>query len=320
MIHTRWHRVKEAVALGNVAISTKEMEAERIEKFPKAFSKVGLESGLELMEGAPKYYFESDLMKAMMDHNPQIIKSLDAMHQAGVDRLPFPYVVVEYDWGGPMLVCISETKLDPDCPFRCTAMTLMHLDRWNEDVLVLCPQTFYVSPLITLEDGSKGMRWKIRPAGWLLDTPEALALCQLGSVDYWKPEIEPGLVATLLLLNTRGIEKEVVEAPVKLNKARARTNRPPIPKHTVIRVGHLYNRSGARVSYTPGGRGHQAMHWRPGYTGARWITKKHEQFDEALANDEGKHTILVYVEPYLVNYDPLVGPEGAPIPEVVVKW
>lgn len=316
---TRWHRAVAAINAGMVAISTKDVEAEPVESFPKAWSKVGFEAAVELIESAPKFYFEHDVMMAMMEHNDQVVKSVEAMQLAGVARLPFPYMVVEYDWGGPMIVMLSESKREPDCPFRATAMSLIRM-KAGHDVVVLCPQTFYISGLITLGDGSKGMRWKVFAAGWLKESDEARALADMGSVNYWKPEIEPGLVATLLLLNTRGITREEFVAPERLNQSRAKKGKPAIPSHTIIRVGHVYNRQGRPVSRVEHERGRQPLHWRAGYTAARWVTRKHAEWDVAKADDAGRHTILVYVNPYLVNYDPMNADALPPIPERRVKW
>lgn len=315
---TRWHRVLTAINNGMIAISTRETEAERFDAFPEAWSKVGFETAIDIIQSAPKFYFERDVMEALMEHQPQVHKSLDAMQQAGVARLPFPYMLVEYDWGGPVLLLLSESKKEPECPFRATAMTIHQMPA-GHDVIVLSPQTYYVSPLITLEDGGKGMRWKIFCAGWLKEGPAARKLADMGSVNYWKPQIEPGLVATLLLLNTRGIERQEFEAPARLNQIRAKKGKPPIPSHSIIRIGHVYNREGRVVSRDEHQRGHQSLHWRAGYTAARWVTRKHERWVADRANDEGRHTVMVYVEPYLVNYDPLDA-TVPPIPERVVKW
>lgn len=316
---TRWHRVQEAARAGRIVLSTKKEEAEPVQSLPKVWSQRGFDVAMGVFDSAPKFYFDKKVMDALMQHNVEVVKSLEAMQQAGVLRLPFPYILAEYDWGGPMLVCFSESKKDKNCPFRSTAMSLVRL-KSRDDVLVLSPQTYYTSPIITLDDGTKGMRWKVFTAGWVQETPEGRKLAgEAGTEDYWKPEIEPGLVACMLLLNTRGIVREHVHSPTVLNRARAKHGKPPIPSHTIIRVGHVYERGGGAVPAGEHARRGQPLHWRAGYTAVRWITKRHAKWQAELANDMGTHQLLVYVEPYLVNYDPLVD-KLPDIPERRVTW
>lgn len=319
MFKTRWHRVQEAVALGNVFMSTAKSEAEHLEELkPGVLNKTAFVAALDLFNSAPKFYYEADCMAALYDRPDQVHRSLAAMADVGVARLPFPYLLAEYDWGGPTLVCFSESKKDKDCPFRSTAMQLMNVH--GQDAVCLSPLTFYTSPVYTEDDGiNHGMRWKVFLAGWCNGTPEAKRYADQ-TVDYWKPMVEPGLIATMLLLNTRGLVKEVVEAPEPLNRSRAKKNRPPIPTHTVIRIGHYYNRVGTRVEHRQGTGIKQPLHLRAGYTAARWITRRHPDWKAELANDEGRHTILVMVDPYIVNYDPAHPEEVPEIPERRIKW
>ena len=102
----------------------------------------------------------------------------------------------------------------------------------------------------------------------------------------------------MLLLNTRGVEKEVVKCE-RLNRSRARQGHRPVPDHTVIRIGHVYDRSGHATSVGGGGREPMPVHWRRGHTRLQRIGHGRTQ------------TKLVYIEPCLVNY---IEGEDVPVP------
>lgn len=317
-IRTRWHRALEAIANKDIVMSTGMSQAERLEDLPRnTFSQVGFDVAVDLCNSAPKFYFDKQVIEAMLERSDQVTKSLVALSQAGVAKLPFPYLLAEYDWGGPCIVLFSESKKHPETPFRATAMQ-MHRLSGGRDVLAISPQTFFASQVFADQGGHAVVNWAVRIAGWVQENDNARKLADK-SVEYWKSVVQTGLMAVLLLLNTRGIAKEAVQAPRALNNTRAKRNRPAIPGHTVVRLGHAYTRSGGTVSASEHARRKQPLGWRAGYTAARWITKRHEKWDETQADDEGKHTILVYVEPYLVNYDPTVD-ELPDIPERRVAW
>lgn len=91
----------------------------------------------------------------------------------------------------------------------------------------------------------------------------------------------------LTILNTSGITREVVE-PTRLNVARAKSGKPPIPKHHVVRIAHVYKRDGSTIKYVKG----QKIHLRAGHTrqqayGPNWSLHK-----------------PIFILPILVNYKP----------------
>ena len=319
-IRTRWHRAHEALKARRVLLSTRLTEAEPVDELPGALNRVGLESFFEIFDAAPKYYIEKDTLDAIYARPDQVLKSLVAMGEAGVFKLPFPYMLVEYDWGGPTILGLSESTHPPanmeDCKLRATALQLISYQ--PGEALLLSPQTFYVSHAYRDEAGEPTMRWRSYLGGWVNRTPDVVRYGH-ETTEYWKPEIEPGLIASMLLLNTRGLVKEVVEPKPRLNAARKAKGKPPIPTHTVIRIGHVYTRQGKTVQREEHLRRKQPLHLRAGYTAVRWITKKHERWEAEKAGPDGKHSLLVYVEPYMVNYDPL-SDDLPDIPERVVRW
>lgn len=67
----------------------------------------------------------------------------------------------------------------------------------------------------------------------------------------------------LLLINTRGIRKDVV-VPEALNRSRAARGKPVVPHHTIMRIGTVYERDGKTVA--GGGAGKTMVpHYRIGH-------------------------------------------------------
>lgn len=94
----------------------------------------------------------------------------------------------------------------------------------------------------------------------------------------------------IVLLNTRGIEQERVEAAPALNRSRYRKDKPLIPGVTVIKIGHYYDRDGTKHEF---GRNSPRVHWRRGHTRGVWVGPRGDQRLEQR-----------YIFPCLVNYEP----------------
>ncbi|CAJ1391692.1 unnamed protein product [Effrenium voratum] len=92
----------------------------------------------------------------------------------------------------------------------------------------------------------------------------------------------------ILLLNTRGIEKERVVS-TRLNRKRERKGKRPVPKYTHVRVGHIYDRDGRRQGLSKTGV-KQPVHFRAGYTRTVWY------------GPEKSLSRIDYVPPCLVNF------------------
>lgn len=98
--------------------------------------------------------------------------------------------------------------------------------------------------------------------------------------------VEMALIATV----TRGIDKEVIE-PTRLNRQREANGKPRIPRHTLVRIGTVYDHSDRPVRNT-GQRVPCEMHLRIGHVrnqahGERWGERK-----------------VVFIPPVIVNYRP----------------
>jgi hypothetical protein len=101
--------------------------------------------------------------------------------------------------------------------------------------------------------------------------------------------VNDALCAMVLLLHTKGIIADRIEVPAKLNKSRALSGKPMIQDHTVIRIGHVYNKSGEKVEYNSTGRT-MPVHWRAGH----W---RNQRVGVGRAS-----TRMVWIDPMLINY------------------
>jgi hypothetical protein len=110
-----------------------------------------------------------------------------------------------------------------------------------------------------------------------------------------------GVNIALFMLNTKGIEKRVVEVPESMNRKRAAHGKPSIPTHSVVHVGTIYRRDGTAIK-NEGGRGgwHMPMHMRCGYTRTQHFGKNREE------------TRIVYIPPCIVNFKPEEPAPAAP--------
>lgn len=95
----------------------------------------------------------------------------------------------------------------------------------------------------------------------------------------------------VLMTHIAGLEREVHEAPVKLNKARAKQGKIPIHHHEYIHVGKVYDSAGRAHSRTGTGR-HMPIHMRAGHS-------RTQRFGKGL--EESK---LIWIPPVIVNYHP----------------
>jgi hypothetical protein len=108
----------------------------------------------------------------------------------------------------------------------------------------------------------------------------------------------------LLLLNTKGIEKEVI-TPTKFNAVRQKSGKPAVPTITVLRIGTVYDRNDKGHKYIAG-TGHKRVHFRSGYT-----RRQHYGPQNSLVK-------MVHIPSCLVNYNPELG-DKPQLPEKRVR-
>lgn len=301
-IHTKWHKVVETILAvtnknGHYSIIGAQGSSEVTDQETKSLLEI-----TAVVNNQPKFWVDNELIDMM--GREDVVVSLAALHDAGVARLPFPSMLVE--WEGThyhYMVWLSERDLGEDkYPF---AAIPFWWDR-RRDELQLSPA--FVKMRLDRDPGNHNNQLCVVFDGGACPYVPDAATLELNQHREWEETVTmsagTALEAALLLLNTRGVVKEVVEVQ-RLNKARARSGKPSIPQHTIIRVGHVYKRDGSTTGVTSTGR-RMPIHWRRAHTRQQKIGKNWAQ------------TKIVYIPPVLVNYSGEGEPQ-AKIPNIEVR-
>lgn len=207
-----------------------------------------------------------------------VLKSINAMLEAGIARLPYDPMVVEF-------------QLD-NSEFR----EFVLLKEGAAREFIVHYAAFHLVTEISI----------------VIDVPVRCVLTAHGSqhgVNVFFPKqpniayalkrsvgnsVGLALLLALLMLNTKGIDKEVIEVGPALNKKRVASGKKPIPKHSVVHIGRIYRRDGTAIERPEGQRGgwHVTMHWRCGHT-------RNVPFGKGRTGRR-----LVYVPACIVNFQP----------------
>ena len=215
-------------------------------------------------------------------------KSVKALVEAGLWKLPFNPMVIEYETdGGP------EGK----------AHSFVYLYEKGEDI---------IGRVVLMELGNF-------TAMCAIDEMTARILNKEIMVDAGRYEKQSNpahklflhtfavsVHLALLMLNTKGIEKEVVHVPPSFNKKRVAKGRASIPSHTVVHIGTIYRRDGSAIKRDGHGGWHMPMHWRCGYTRRQHFGKNREEEK------------MVYIPPCIVNFKPDEDTPHAPMRKLKV--
>jgi hypothetical protein len=217
------------------------------------------------MLSVPNYVVGPDVFELLKREDAR--SSIKALCEAGLARLPFPQMVVEFRAGtlAHEFVLLEETE--------------------NEHVINM------TWAMLRLDNGY----------GLLVDQVIPFEISQQGITPLRIPSSEMhrqallvgGAIAigvALLMLNTKGIEKQVVECS-KLNKHRVRSGKTAIPKHSVLHIGMIYRRDGTGERFQRAGH-HKRMHLRAGHT-----RRQHY-------GPQNQDVKIVYVPPVIVNFKP----------------
>lgn len=223
---------------------------------------------VDAMLDAPKYAIAPSLFEVLAREDIQ--KSVLAMIEAGIARLPFSPLMVEFSASSTVRRFVLLEESGEGFSAR-TAMLLR--DRMAS-----------LSPSLA--------RVTVSPRGLHVerfsDEAEGMAIGLAGAI-------------ALLMLNIKGVEKEIVETAT-LNKVREKRGRPPIPRHTVLRIGTVFDRTG-RAQGLPGRV--MPVHLRAGHV-------RMQACGEGFADRRA-----VFIPPVLVNYRDATG-ERPRLPEKVV--
>lgn len=230
-----------------------------------------------VFNSAAKYYIDADVVELIQRDDG--FASVQAMMEAGICRLPFSPIMVEFSAGDDFRWFIlleeqgsneNKNDLKVNCVYHHfpTGRT-MHSSR--DAIMTMDVVGFSVNGVSTKQD--------------------AHAACVAATM-------------CLLLLNTKGIEKDIIY-PEKLNKARVKSGKPSIPSVTTLRIGTVYDRQGRGIKL--GSSGKVRVHWRAAYS-----RRQHHGPNNSLVK-------MVYIPPCLVNYNPELGEETPSLPEKRIK-
>lgn len=316
-IHTKYHKLFGARIL--MSVESKVLPATLFNQLVDTDS---VNDHIFSLSNLPRYVIYEELLEMLLDKNGTMHKSLNAMIDGGMVKLPYEQVIVEFDspanisYGGQdekrickvrHFVWLSEfTSKKPKEKFTAVQWTLIE-NRERPD-LVLSPLAVacdLMSPAqiensknddiekIGNVDNSAGVIMRAVPSHFFyknrLTTKFQEHILTGNEIDTLKP-ISEALCALIVLMHTRGIKQEKITVDAKLNKARAKNDKPLIQDHTVIRIGHFYNRDGERVEYNSNTGRTMPVHWRQGHwRQQRWGTG----LDKVRP---------VFIKPMLINY------------------
>jgi hypothetical protein len=298
-IYTKWHKAIELLHADRLFMMP---PGDLVRLTPNEVNYNSLITTMEVAAACVQSYVLSDEVRGIMDD--KIPATMRDLIDAGITQLPFPVMSIEYTvsiepnefhGGGQTTIftLLFENATKPGGPKpadgMATAFTFQVMKLQGKEGLILCPFNAGLNPQKTPE-GEAGVQVNYYPAGWMLNPVE---FQNKYSKNIWLDSMNDmayALNSSLVLLNTRGISQERVTSMGKLNKARVKSNKPPIPEHIVVRIGHVYDRDGKQHAYT--GR-NVRVHWRAGHTRQQPIGPR----------AEGK-TTLIYIKPTLVNFEP----------------
>lgn len=220
-------------------------------------------------ERAPKYVVAPDLMEILA--RPDVQRSIVAMVEAGIARLPFSPLLVEFSVDATIRRFVLLEEVADGIAARQALLA-------RDYMAIVSPSRV----IVTIADDGLSVSKHA-------DEKEGMATALAVSI-------------ALLMLNVRGIDKDVIEAEA-LNRRRVLSGKPPIPKHTVVRVGTVYDRSGRAVGAGSGRK--MPVHLRAGHSRMQ------------AHGPERSERKQVYIPPVLVNFQE--GDAAPSIPHKVLR-
>jgi hypothetical protein len=280
-IRTKWHKILPIIEANNVYLTAPSGgQAPHWSRFnPK--TKLAKTFVTHLSDSVPKFVVEDELIKLASQENFQ--DSLMGMKRAGVLRLPFPAIIVEFDGqdGTRGAILLRDNAYaerlpweDPNNngPMSTTSFYIrpfygmifrLHKDPDGE-YLVLSPGV--VSLDIEEKDGKPFLSIMAAGHDMIGDPKTHPELDKIIGETYTKDGIWvwTALCVAMLIMHTRGVEREVIECS-KINRKRSNAGKVLIPKHTYLRIGRVYKNSASDDSTEYVARRSPIPHWRRGY-------------------------------------------------------
>lgn len=230
----------------------------------------GHEHGLvKAMMKSPCYVVSSEVVGMLL--RTDVARTVQVLCDAGLARLPYPQLLVEFTMSNTSefrdFVLLEEIR--GQIRARCALL------RVADNVAMMFNESLYIDV-----------------------TPQGLDFVNLSKTAYGDDEskhvvssVALGVSIALIMLNTKGIDKKVVEVHA-LNKHRVRKGKVAIPTHTVIHIGTVYRRDGTSEKHHGGWS--MPMHLRQAYTRNQHYGPGNESVRP------------VFIPSCVVNYDPNV--------------
>lgn len=253
----------------------------------------GVHPILQKMMGAASYVIDHAVLELLT--RADVGKSIAAVIEAGIARLPVSPMLIEFS---PMQGYTDFVLLEED-PVEKPDQLATSLNVW---VGVMYPDNSAIIYDYSLPYGIGKDTLTIPDIQMTYTFAELANLTpakknEIESTDAQvKNFIQSGIIAlelAFLMLNTKGIEKQVIEVP-NLNKARIRKGRTPIQRHSIIHIGTIYRRDGSAIRGDFGATGrHMPMHLRQAHTRRQHYGPR-----------EDGNTKLIFVPACIVNFVP----------------
>lgn len=274
-IRTQWHKVMPLIEKDEVYLTAPPGGAGQ---HWSVFNNEGDHTAVlkKLVKNAgdlPKFVIDPELLK--LSSKKEFQASMLDMQKAGVLHLPYQGMIVEAHRGdNHAIVILCERRPEAD---------VKEVKQFHGQVIRICKdedgEYLVVAALvyeIEVEDRD-GEPW-VGITGVNINAKSPPDSYIQATFEKDVAEIWWALSASLLLMSTQGVEKEVIETQ-KLNKHRTLSNKPPIPRHTYIRIGRVYKRGDSDESEEYNPRHSPRPHWRRGHIrmvryGVGWASVK----------------------------------------------
>lgn len=225
----------------------------------------------------PLFVFTEEIAQ-LLANGDSAHKSLEAMIEANVAHLPYPKMLVQYPCGKSGTTCIAAITEHDGGEFRATSF---FLDGVREQYSI--PSTGVTFKFAQGYKVTRGDMIKV----WIHSRDDIDATVQKAYASHAVISVR----LAVLMAHIGGLEREVVEAPERLNKQRAKKGKTAIRSYSYVHVAKVYDRSGQAYERTGTGR-HMPVHMRAGHVRTQHFGKGNED------------TKLIWIKPVLVNYKP----------------